>query len=189
MNQKTVSAAVFLSNSINRPANYRLAVEKDIENIISIAGERFVRYLNEIEASIYVCKHPLTHSKDDVNSEPLYPHQTHNIGIILGSHLIFLYLYESKYKIFPMSLEISFIFKTDYNKDANILYTRTKKLKHKKDQDDLDITNLKFLIKIKNLIEKISKKTKIIIFYTTEQRGYIYKKSLKHLKNIRIKPT
>lgn len=186
MKTNPIKKALKLATADSRPPHHRMPTATDLQEIVDHVGLPAFEHLISSKAAIYIFKDPEAPGKDETNSHPVYPHNTLEAGIIIGTHIVFLHLYKPHQSIFPMSMEVSFAFTNDYKRRNGNIYTKIRKIKYISDKQ-IDTTNLKFLLTLRRFIQLIPKTTQITIFYTSAQRGRVYQKALRKCPNVHLK--
>lgn len=189
MKTNQIKSVIKLATGDKRPTHHRLPTEADVQELLNIIGEKALDHLLKINSAIYIFKNPEQPRKDEANSHPPYPHYTQEVGIVVDKHIIFLHLYTPKHSLFPKVLEVSFAFLSDYKNRANNMYSKIKRIKYLKDSDEIDTSNLKILVNLRQFITLVPSSVQIVIFYTSKQRGRVYRSALRRLPNIHLKPS
>lgn len=195
--------AVYLSQ--NRPIllnEYQTITKVDADHLISALGVHAVEFLNDHQIALCLCT--------DINRRPSKNTNVSSENSLEKSGLMpikyfrteYCFVYKERYVILSVFTKIpktknfhkpnivvqfDFMFLDDYlnSIESSVAFHRTNKLKYLSPKT-FDLTGIKFLITMRDLIVSISQTTQIRICYADRQRDKIYHKALGHLPNIKF---
>lgn len=195
--------AVYLSQ--NRTIlldEYQTITRTEADQLISALGESAVEFLNNHQIALCLCT--------DINRRPSKNTNVSSENSLEKSGLMpinyfrteYCFVYKERYVILSVFTKIpkpknfhkpnivvqfDFMFLDDYlnSIESSVAFHRTSKLKYISPKT-FDLTGIKFLISMRDLIESISKTTQINVCYGDKQRDKIYHKALGHLPNVKF---
>jgi hypothetical protein len=201
--------AVLLSQNIPQELNdHRPMNLEEALSLVRLVGANFFRLLNNSNISIYIYKSIInvsaknsnvsSNNNKENNGIAFVNYKRNQYSFIFRGRIVMLTTYlkiDSLFSIFMRDkvVQFDFMFLDDYLHDVSgkTAYNRTKRLRYIS-KNKLDMSGIRFLLKILKVVESVAPEVTINVCYLEEQRGRIYKKALSHLSNVKfekIKPT